>query len=146
LADVVDPHGQGLVFQPFRKVHATIMAIGRRACAGGVHIGILHVLQERFFRDAILQAAETIDSPEVLHASLEVLDALDHRGYFTLNWIQTDHGLRLTSMRPTPRAIFRSFLCGGVDVLSAACAIRIVPPGIRLIAAPTYLSFERPSA
>jgi hypothetical protein len=146
LADVTDLYDRGLVFQPFRKVHATIMAIGRRADAGSVHIGIVHVLQERFFRDVILQAGETIDAPEVLRASLDVLDVLDHRGYFTLNWVQTDEGLRLSSFRPIPRAVFQSFLRGGIDVLGPASAVKVVAGGVRLIAAPTYVSFERLSA
>jgi hypothetical protein len=143
LADVTDPQGQGLVFQPFRKVHATIMAIGRRGRAGGVHIGIVQVFQERFFRDAILQAGETIDAPQLLRASLDALDALDHCGYFTLNWVQSDKGLWLSSFRPVPRAIFQSFLRGGVDVLASASALKVVPPGMRFIAAPTYMSYKR---
>jgi hypothetical protein len=146
LADVTDPHGCGLVFQPFRKAHATIMAIGRRERAGGIHIGIVNVLQERFFRDVILQAAETIDAPEVLQASLEVLDTLDHRGCFTLNWLRTDDGLKLSSFRPVPRAIFQSFLRGGVDVLRPAMTVKVVAAGKRLIAAPTYVPYQRLSA
>jgi hypothetical protein len=146
LADVAAPHGQGLVFQPFRKVHATMMAIGRRVRAGDAHIGVVQVFQERFFRDAILQAGETIDAPQLLRASLEVLDALDHCGYFTLNWVQTDEGLWLSSFRPVPRAIFQSFLRGGVDLLEPASAVKVVAPGVRFIAAPTYVSYERISA
>jgi hypothetical protein len=146
LGELTDVHDCGVVFQPFRKVHATMMAIGRRTHTRAVHIGIIRVFQERFFRDAILQAGETIDESEVLHASLEVLDALDHHGYFTLNWVQTDEGFRLTSLRPTPRAVFQSFLRGGVDILAPASAVKVVPPGVRFIAAPTYVSYERISA
>jgi hypothetical protein len=146
LADVTDCHGCGLAFQPYSKTTTTIMSIGRREHGGGVHIGTLKVFQERFFRDAILQAGETIDAPEVLHASLDVLDALDHRGYFTLNWVQINEGLRLTSLRPCPRAVFQSFLRGGVDVLDVASAVKVVAAGVRLIAAPTYVPFERLSA
>jgi len=143
LADVTDPHGCGLVFQVYSETTATIMSVGRREHVGGVHIGILKIFQERFFRDAILQAGETIDAPELLHASIDILDALDHRGYFTLNWVQTDEGLRLSSFRPIPRAVFQSFLRGGVDILGSVSAVKIVAAGMRLIASPTYVSFER---
>ena len=146
LADVIDPHGCGLVFQPYRKIKATHMAIGRREGAGRVHIGIVEVFRERFFRDVILQAGETVDEPEILRASLEVLDALDHRGFFTLNWLCIDEGLRLSSLRPVPRAVFRSFLQGGVDLLGAAATTKVVAPKVRFIADPTYVSYERLSA
>jgi len=146
LADVTDPHGCGLVFQPYSKTTATIMSIGRRERAGAVHIGTVEVFQERFQRDVVLQAGETIDAPEVLGASLEVLDALDHRGFFTLNWLQTDEGLRLSSLRPIPRAVFLSFLRGGVDILRVASTVKVVASGVRFIAAPTYVSYKRLSA
>ena len=46
LVDVTDPHGCGLVFQPYRKIRATTMAIGRREGAGRVHIGVVEVFRE----------------------------------------------------------------------------------------------------
>ena len=94
----------------------------------------------------ILQAGETVDEPEVLRASLEVLDALDHRGFFTLNWLRIDEGLRLSSLRPVPRAVFRSFLQGGIDLLGVAATTKVVAPKVRFIADPTYVSYERLSA
>ena len=111
-----------------------------------MHIGVVEVFRERFFRDVILQAGETRDEPEVLKASLEALETLDHRGYFTLNWLRFDDGLKLSSLRPVPRAVFRSFLLGGVDLLSVAATTKVVAPGVRLIADPTYVSYERLSA
>jgi hypothetical protein len=143
LADVIDVHGCGLVFQPYREAKATIMTIGRRERVGAVFLGVVEVFEERFFRDDILQAGETIDATEVVEASLEVLDALDHRGFFTLNWLRTDEGLKLSSWRPVPRAVFQSFLHGGVDLLAAVSAVEVVVPGVRFIADPNYVSFER---
>jgi len=146
LADVIDGHGCGLIFQPYCEANATLMSIGRRVHEGAVLIGVVEVFEERFFRDDILQAGETMHSPEVIEASLTVLDVLDHRGFFTLNWLRTDGGLRLSSWRPVPRAVFRSFLQGGVDLLGPAQAVKVAGPGVRFIAAPTYMSYERFSA
>jgi hypothetical protein len=143
LTYVTDAHGCGLVFQPFFHAQGTVMAVGRRERAGACLIGIVEVLQERFFRDDILQAGETIDDPEVLAESLHVLDVLDHRGYFTLNWLRTDQGLKLSSLRGVPRAVFRSFLHAGLDLLPEVSAIRVATPGVRFNAYPTYVSYQK---
>jgi hypothetical protein len=143
LADVADPHGCGLVYQPYCDASTTVMTIGRRDGPGAVLLGVVSVFDERFFRDAILQAAETIDAPDVMQSSLDVLDALDHRGFFTLTWLRAADGLQLSSFRPVPRAIFGTFRRGGVDLLGPASTVRLVPAGLRLIANPHYVSFER---
>jgi hypothetical protein len=143
LADIVDAHGCGLVYQPSVEVEATIMAIGRRLGPGAVLLGIVRVLDERFFRDVVLQAGETIDAPNVVAASLDVLDVLDHRGFFTLNWLRTGEGLRLSSFRPVPRAIFQIFRRGGIDLLQPASSVKTTAAGLRFIADPHYVSFER---
>ena len=91
------------------------MAIGRRG--HGTQLGCIQIFDERFFWDNILQAGEAVHVPDVAAATLHILDALDHWGFFTLNWLRTAHGLRLSSLRPVPRAIFQMFRCGGLDLL-----------------------------
>jgi hypothetical protein len=143
LADVTDPHGCGLVYQPCIDAAATIMAIGRREHSDSVSIGLVAVFQERFFRNAILQAGETVEAPDVLDATFEILDLLDHRGFFTLNWLQTKEGPKLSSLRAIPRAIFQAFLRAGVDLLRTTSGHNVAAAGIKFIAAPTYVSFRR---
>jgi hypothetical protein len=143
LADIVDVHGCGLVFQEHLEVTQTFMAIGLREGPARSHIGIVRVFEERYFRDNVLQAAESVDAPDIVSASLQTLDALDHRGYFTLNWLKTRESLRLSSFRPVPRAIFGMFRRGGVDMLASCQSVTAVPAGIRIIAAPTYVSFKK---
>jgi hypothetical protein len=143
LVDVVDVHGCGLVYQRYCNPERIIMAIGRRDGPGAVLIGVIEVLEERFFRDVILQAGETIDAPDIAELSLHVLDALDHRGFFTLNWLRTLDGPKLSSLRPVPRAVFQTFRRGGVDLLAAASTVKVAAPGLRFIADPTYVSFAR---
>jgi hypothetical protein len=141
LEDATDRHGCGLVYQPLVESLATIMAIGRRA--QGTQVGCLRIFDERFFWDNILQAAETVDAPDVLAATLEVLDALEYQGFFTLNWLRTVDGLRLSSLRPVPRAIFQMFLRGGVDLMDDPDGVHVVVAGLRMIATPTYVSYRR---
>lgn len=140
LADVTDLHGCGLVYQRCIDVAATIMTIGRRG--RGTQVGCVHVLEERFFWDNILQAAEAIEAADVLAASLEILDTLDYRGFFTLNWLRAAHGLRLSSLRPVPRAIFQMFRSGGVDLLDDFPGVNVLSAGSRIIGVPTYVSFQ----
>lgn len=141
LHDVTDVHGCGVVYQPQVEALATIMVIGRRE--RGIQFGCIRVLDERFFWDNILQAAETIDAADVVAASLALLDALDLRGYFTLNWLRSKDGLRLSSLRPVPRAVFRMFRYGGVDLLDDSKGTKLVRAGLRMVATPTYVSFQR---
>jgi hypothetical protein len=143
LSDLTDQHGCGVVYQPYVEATGCVMTIGRRDDAGAVSMGVIEVFEERYFRDAVLQAGETIDAPALRDASLDVLDALDHRGYFTLNWLRTADGDRLSSVRPVPRAAFAALLKGGVDLLGTANGVTVARPGIRFIANPHYTSFRR---
>lgn len=143
LAQISDAHGCGLVFQPYRRVDATVMVIGRRDCASRILMGVVNVFVERFLRDDMLEAGETISDSDLVELSLEVLEVLDHRGFFTLNWLRTDNGLKLSSFRPVPRAVFQSFLRAGIDLLGVAADVKVARPGIRFIASPTYLSYKR---
>lgn len=141
LADVTDPHGCGLVYQAWVESAATIMAVGRRA--RGTQLGCVQISDERFFWDNILQAAETIDAPDIVTATLEILDALDYRGYFSLNWLRTAQGLRLSSLRPVPRAVFQLFRKGGIDLFDDTAGVRTAKAGLRMVAMPTYVSYRR---
>jgi hypothetical protein len=139
--DVTDAHGCSIVYQPYRKATGTIVVVGRRGA--GTQLGCLRVHDERFFWDDILQAAETIDAPDIVAASLEVLDALDHRDFFTINWLLTSDGPRLTSFRPVPKAVFQMYRRAGVDLLEDPTSMRVVRAGLRMIAMPTYISYSR---
>jgi hypothetical protein len=141
LEDVADPHGCGLVYQPLCKITRTIMAIGRRGY--GTQLGCVRIFDERFFWDNILQAGETVDDPDVTAATLQVLDAIDHQGFFTLNWLRTEYGLKLSSLRPIPRAVFQMFRCGGVNLLNDVPGVKVVRAGLQMIAAPTYVSYRK---
>jgi hypothetical protein len=140
LEDVTDPHGCGLVYQPLIEASATIMAIGRRG--QGTQLGCIQIFDERFFWDNILQAGEAVHVPEVVAATLHILDTLDHWGFFTFNWLRTSHGVRLSSLRPVPRAIFQMFRCGGLDLLDDPPGVKVLRAGLRMIATPTYVSFR----
>jgi hypothetical protein len=146
VADIVDVHGCGLVYQPYCNSKATIMAVGRRRGRGAVLIGVIEVLQERFFRDVILQAGETVEANDIAELSLKLLEALDYRGFFTLNWLRTTDGPKLSSFRPVPRAVFQTFRRGGLDLLDPVSTVKVVRSGLRFIADPTYTSFARLSA
>jgi hypothetical protein len=143
LADITDLNDCGLVYQPYTKAQSTVMAIGRRHDSGAIQVGLVEVLEERFFYDVILQAGETVAAPDILEASLRVLEALDHRGFFTLNWLRTGDGLKLSSFRPVPRAAFQTFLRGGVDLLGQASGVQVAAPGLRFVANPHYVSYKR---
>jgi hypothetical protein len=144
LEEFTDVHGCGLVYQPLCQASATIMAIGRRE--RGIQLGCLRVFHERFFWDNILQAAETINAPDVVAVTLELLDGLHYRDYFSFNWLQVDSGLRLSSLRPVPRAIFQMFRRGGIDLLADPPGVKVLRPGLRMVAAPNYVSFQRLSS
>lgn len=131
----------GIVYQRFVEPRRRIAVIGRRAGPGGTAYGVFEVLEERFFREAIIQAAETVDEPAVADRSLQVLDALDYRGWFTLNWIETETDRHIVSFRPVPRAVFGAFRRGGIDLLAEPDGTLGCPEGLRLIGRPDYASY-----
>lgn len=142
LVEVTDTHGCGLVYQPRTAIDGTVMAIGRRTREGTV-LGLFRVFDERFFRITILQAAESIADRSLTALSLAVLDALDHAGFFTLNWLLTREGPRLSSFRPVPRAAFGAFARGGLDPLSPPRGVSELGAGLRFVAQPHYASYTR---
>jgi hypothetical protein len=142
LAEISDAHGCGLVYQPRVRTRGTVMALGHRR-ATAVALGLLHIHEERFFRTVVLQAAETIFDTRLAELSLAVLAALRHSGYFTLNWLLTDAGPRLSSIRPAPRAAFGVFRRGGIDLVEPPEGISTLRAGLRLVAQPHYSSYRR---
>jgi hypothetical protein len=142
LVDVTDPHGCGLVYQPQLRVSGTVMTIGRFD-AERAAFGLFRVFEERFFRDVILQAAESIADSELADRSLAVIAALALDGFCTLNWVLTDEGPRLTSLRLAPRAVFGTLRRGGIDLLAPSSGTSILAPGLRLNAQPHYASYRR---
>jgi hypothetical protein len=142
LADLADPHGCGLVYQELAAHQGTVMAIGRRSPSGPVALGLFRVLVERFFRIDVLQAAESIAPPDLAALSREVLAALAWRGWFTMNWLLTGDGPRLSSLRPVPKSVFGCFRRGGIDLLADPADDMLLPAGLRMVAAPHYAEFR----
>jgi hypothetical protein len=142
LADLADPHGCGVVYQALIPAQGSVMAIGRRLAEGRVSLGLFRVLNERFFRVDVLQAAESIEMPALRELSLAVLSALAYEGWFTLNWLLTAEGPRLSSFRPVPKAAFGCFRRAGIDLLRPEKSDAFLAAGLRLIAVPHYASFE----
>ena len=141
LVDLADPHGCGLVFQRQLRGSGTVMTIGRFSGRSAA-IGIFRVFEERFFRDVILQAAETIADPRLVERSLAVTAALGLEGFCTLNWVVTEDRTLLTSLRPIPRAAFVTFRRGGIDVFAPSSGSSLLAPGLRLNAQPYYASYR----
>ena len=141
LSDLTDTHGCGLVYQELIEKQGCVMAIGRHA--GTITaLGLFRVLSERFFHVGVLQAAETAELPELAELSRSVLAVLGHDGWFTLNWLLTDAGPRLSSFRPVPKAVFSCFRRGGLDLLAPGPHDARLAAGLRLIAMPHYAPFE----
>jgi len=142
LADLADPHGCGLVYQEFIANKGTVMAIGRRARSGFVAIGLFRVLMERFFRIDLLQAAESVAMPDLWNASRAVLAALSWQGWFTMNWLLSDAEPRLSAFRPVPKSVFGCFRRAGIDLFVPPVEDTLLPPGLRMVAAPHYAEFQ----
>jgi hypothetical protein len=141
LSELPDPHGCGLVFQRQLPVSGTIMTIGRFG-AGLAAFGLFRIFEERFFRDVILQAVESIADAPLAARSIAAATALGVDGFCTMNWVMTDDGIRLTSARPIPRAVFGTFRRGGIDLLAPSSGTSMLPAGLRLNAQPHYASYQ----
>ena len=142
LVEVTDTHGCGLVYQARAQADGTVMAIGRRTDSA-VALGLFRIYDERFFRITILQAAESVADKSLVALSLAALAALDHRGFFTLNWLLTHDGPWLTSFRPVPRAAFGAFARGGIDLLALPPGVSELRPELRFVAQPHYASYTK---
>ncbi len=142
LSDIGDPHGCGLVFQPRLQVTAHHQVVGRRT-ARGTALGVMWVHAERFFRDDVIQAAQTVRNPFIEEGSLSALEVLGYEGFFTFNWIDTPQGALLSSFRPVPRAGLRTLREHGADLLLDPAGTAIAGAGGCFVAQPHYASYTR---
>jgi hypothetical protein len=142
LDDVVDVHGCGLAYQREIAARGNFLVMGLRRGSGRVTLGVLELLAERFFRIDVIQAAEIVNRPDLVELSLAALDILDHAGYFSLAWLDTDDGLRLTSFRPVLRAGLLSLRAAGADLLAEPEGVCVARGGHRFVAYPHYSSYR----
>ena len=138
-----DPYGCGLVFQPRQAAEATLLVVGRRWRNDSVALGVFRLHAERFFRSDVIQAAETVDRPDLVEASLSGLAALEHVGLFTFVWLETPTGLALVSFRPVPRAVCLALRHAGVSLLRAPSGTCVASQGVRSLSAVHYASYQK---
>ncbi len=128
LAEVADPYGCGIVYQPYVPRQRQYLATGRRLGPGHVELAVVAVYAEAFARDDVLAAGETIRHDRLTELTLAMLASLDQHGFFTFNWLESAGALRLTSVRPVPRAVFRTFRrAAGTASLRRAEACKWLP-------------------
>jgi len=143
LAEVTDPYGCSLVYQPYwpRKRH--FLATGRRLGPGAVELAVVAVHAESCARDDVLAAGETVSHDRIAGLTLDMMEALDQRGFFSFNWLERDDAIRLTSVRPVPRALFRSFRRAGWDSFSPGLnGVHVAPAGLRFTVDIHYSSYQ----
>ena len=117
------------------------MVVGRKFGSGGPVSGALRVHGESCARDDVLTAGETVDDEVLLH-TFKALIRLEHRGFFTFNWLKRGSEYRLSSFRPAPRAVFGSLRNAGVDLLFPT-GLATAPPGHKFVVDLTYTSYRR---
>jgi hypothetical protein len=122
LVEVDDPHDAGVLYQSYWPRQRQFLATGRRLRRGAVELAVLAVHAEACARDDVLAAGETVRHERLAGLTLAMLDALDQRGFFTFNWLERDGQVRLTSVRPVPRAVFRTFRRAGWDSFAPVSA------------------------
>jgi hypothetical protein len=143
LAAAEDPHGCGIVFQPYVEGAKTYIATGVRAGASALDIAVFRALSEVFCREPVIAAAETLAQPRLIDLCCDVLDHLDHRGWFTMNWLERDGAFRLSSVRPVPCATFAAMRRAGLDsLLRAPQGRRVARPNVRMIADNHYSTYK----
>jgi hypothetical protein len=143
LAEVHDPYGSGIVYQSFWPRQRHYLATGRRLGPGAVELAVLAIYAEVCARDDILGAGETVRHDVITRLTLAMLDALDQRGFFTFNWLERDGDVRLTSVRPVPRAVFRTFRRAGWDSFAPwRAGVHVAPPGLKFTVDIHYSSYE----
>lgn len=141
---VKDPFQVGILYQRKEPSVRTILVGGFRVGEKHQVVGMLEVLSETFCREDVLAAARSIDHPELLERSKSVLDTLNHLGFFSMNWIETEVGdLLMTSFRPTPRAYFQIFRRGEIDLLNerSRTRSRVLPAGLLMVAEHHYAAY-----
>jgi hypothetical protein len=144
-ADVLaseDAHGCELVFQPYLEGARTYIATGVRAGDSGIDIALFRVYSEVFCREPVIAAAETVTHGALAGLCCDMLDHMDHRGWFAMNWLELDGTFRLSSLRPVPCATFGAMRRAGLDsLLRAPQGRREAAPGVRMIADNHYSSY-----
>jgi hypothetical protein len=140
-----DPHQAGILFQPTLPKAKTVFAVGRRT-EHGVKLGLIFVYSETCARDEWITAGETIADERIADLSRQMLSFMDHRGFFTFNWIvSADGSPTLTSFRPIPRAVFGTLRKAGVDLLDPS-GDAVAKPGAKFVVDLTYTPYRAPAA
>jgi hypothetical protein len=141
--DITDPHACGLAYQPYWPWQRLLLATGWRT-AGSLSLAVFHIHSEVCARDDVIGAGQTIAHPQVTDQTVAMLDALDHRGFFTFNWLEAGEQIRLSSFRPVPRALFRSVRRAGFDPFAtvAPAGVRLAPAGLKFVVDITYTSYQ----
>ena len=138
-----NPGGLGVVYQPWREGASSLLVCGLRSAAGGVGLAALEVLSETFGREAFLLACQSIRDDDLIELSAAMLEALDHQGYFSLNWLRVGSRLLLSSLRPFPRAVMGLLRRGGIDGLNFDFrGTRVAPAGLKLLAWHHYSNYK----
>ncbi|MEM7144553.1 MAG: hypothetical protein AAF591_05430 [Verrucomicrobiota bacterium] len=138
-----DPYGCGSLFQRKVETSTCYLVTGYREERDSVDLSVLKVHQEAFYREDFLLAAETVRDDELVELSVAMLDAIDQRGYFSMNWLGAAEGKLLTSLRPFPRAVFPVFAECGLNLVDRkSSGVNVVPAGIKLIGSANYSSYK----
>lgn len=136
----------GTVFQPLHGARGSFLVTGRREGKSFLALAVVRLHAERFFRDDVVQAAETVDWPEIAEASERALDALDYRGMFSMNWIDVGSDAKLTSFRPVPRAVVGLLRRSGLSMLDRPERPVVAAAGLRSIGRVNYSSYSAAGA
>lgn len=118
--------------------------IGRRSGDGFVALAVVKVLGELHCREEFLMAGETIRDDRLAEISVEALERLRFSGFFALNWVSSEDGAFISSMRPVAKAVFGIMRRAGADMLSDSRAGTFVASaGHRFVADFHYASYKR---
>jgi hypothetical protein len=143
LSGVDDPNACGVVYQRRLRNLGTFQVTGRREPDGRASIAVVRVLGETHCREEFLMAGETVDEAELAEQSLEALRVLGVSGFFYANWIQSDAGFFMTSLRPIAKAVFATARNAGIDLLSDLHrGVHLTTAGYRFVADYHYASFR----
>ncbi|MBX9678514.1 MAG: hypothetical protein K2X38_07100 [Gemmataceae bacterium] len=140
-----DPHQAGILYQPMLPKAKTVFAVGR-CSERGLKLGLILVHSETCARDEWITAGETIADERIADLTRRMLAFMDHRGFFTFNWIAASDGSpTLTSFRPIPRAVFGTLKNAGADLLDPS-GDAIAKPGLKFVVDLTYTPYRTPAA
>jgi len=140
--EVADRHGCGLVYQPYWPWSRHYLATG---CRGpeGIDLAVIQVHGEMCIRDDFLTSGQTVRHDRLAGLTRELVDVLDHRGFFTCNWLENGEEVRLTSLRPVPRALFRTLRRAGLGGFDPpGPGLRLAPAGLKFTVDTHYSSYH----